>query len=243
MDKAVIASYEKHGLKFEIYVDPSLSLEIKKGNKKIEDVSLDDLLAAQEVYKDAPKVKSKKFYKDAPKVERVSDESLIKVFQTTDLAKVVEEIIKHGRVQLTTEQMRELREKIFLEIVDLISRNAINPQTQTPHPPQRIENALREARFAPNILKKAEDQVEEAISKIKSILPISMEKIKIDVFTSLEHGGRLSGALRKYKVLKEEWLSNGYHVVIEMPAGLKNSFFNELNKITKGENKTSVLDQ
>ncbi len=47
-ENAVIARLESHGKHFEILVDPELAMDVKKGK----DVSLNDLVAFEEVYED-----------------------------------------------------------------------------------------------------------------------------------------------------------------------------------------------
>ena len=54
--------------------------------------------------------------------------------------------IKNGEIQLTTEYKNKLRDQKRKQIVNLISRNAVDPSNNLPHPPQRIENALNEAK-------------------------------------------------------------------------------------------------
>src|SRR3989338_2815634 len=104
MEQAVIARLETAGEKFEILVDPSLAMKLKKGEK----VSFNDLLAIDTVFKDAGRGTAQ------------SAEAVNKAFGTTSIEKIVEKIIKSGQVQLTTEQRRELREQKRKEIIQLI---------------------------------------------------------------------------------------------------------------------------
>ncbi|MBN2251129.1 MAG: ribosome assembly factor SBDS, partial [Candidatus Altiarchaeota archaeon] len=67
LDKAVIARLKTGGETFEIYVDPYLALDYRKGTK----APLNELLAVQEVFKDAGAGK------------KASEEVMEKVFETT----------------------------------------------------------------------------------------------------------------------------------------------------------------
>ena len=67
------------------------------------------------------------------------------------------------------------------QIVAHIVANAMNPQTGGPHPPQRIENAIDEARFSVDPMEAIEKQVEKLIKLIKPLIPISYEKIRVAV--------------------------------------------------------------
>ncbi|MCR4335431.1 MAG: ribosome assembly factor SBDS [archaeon] len=226
-EDAVIARYEHSGEKFEILVDPDLAMDLKHGK----DINFDDLLAADTVFKDAKKGEDK------------SEETLQKVFHTTDVKEIAKIIIMEGEVQLTTDQRRAITEKKRKEIVTFISRNAINPQTNTPHPVQRIENALNEIKFNVDLNKTVKEQIAEVVKEIKKILPLSMEKLKIAVRVPAQFSGKASVILHKYGLEKEEWQNDGSLVaMLELPAGTKQDLFNELNHLTHGDVETKIID-
>ena len=161
LEKAVIAKIEKFGMSFELLVDPVLAMDMKHGKK----AELMELLAVETIFK------------DAKTGDEQSPESVLKAFQTNDLQEVTEKIITHGEIQLTTEQRRQMLEKKRKEIIEFISRNAIDPQNKTPHPPQRIENAMEQAKIHIDPFKSNDEQIRTIVNTIKSIIPISMEKI------------------------------------------------------------------
>jgi len=70
-----------------------------------------------------------------------------KAFETTDPLKIADAILKKGTLQLTTEQRRKMTEDKRKQIVDFISRQAVDPKTNLPHPPLRIENAMEQIRY------------------------------------------------------------------------------------------------
>jgi len=226
-EDAVIARYEHSGEKFEILVDPDLAMDLKHGKE----VNFDDLLAIDTVFKDAKKGEDK------------SEEKLQEVFNTTDAKEIAKKIILEGEVQLTTDQRRAIIEKKRKEIITFISANAINPQTSAPHPAQRIENALEEVKFNVDLNKTVKEQVTEIVKEIKKILPISMEKMKIAVKVPAQFSGAASVILHKYGLEKEEWQNDGSLVaILEIPAGIKQNLFNELNHLTHGDVETKIID-
>jgi len=229
LDKAIIARFEKAGHKFEIFVDPDLALEVRDGKE----VELSQLLAAQEIFK------------DARKGDRASDDVVEKTFETKDLAEIVKTIIKKGEMQLTTEQRRKMLETKKKQIISIIARNAINPQTSLPHPPARIEKAMEEARVHIDIAKDAESQVQKILEELKYLMPIKFEKRNIAVkIPPLYAAKALSTIKHMGTIKKEEWLNDGsWAFVMEIPAGITEEFFNELNRITKGEVQTKILDK
>jgi len=226
LEEAVIARLDSHGEKFELLVDPDLALALKKG----ENVNFDDLLAIDTVFK------------DSAKGEEQSPAALNKVFGTTEVQKIAAKIIKEGEVQLTTEQRKEMKEARRKEVIALIVKNALNPQTNAPHPPQRIETAMEEAKINIDPIKSAEEQVPKIIEQLRKLIPISTEKLRIAVKIPSEFSGKGTAVLHKFPLQKEEWQKDGSIIaIVEIPAGLKNELFNELNHLTHGSVETKIL--
>ena len=228
LDNAVIARLESHGERFEILIDPDAVEKVRSG--EIKDVL--PFMAAEEVFK------------DAHKGDRASDDIIKKVFETTDTNSVAIHIIKKGDVQLTTEQRKKMQEDKKKQIVAEIARNAINPQTKTPHPPARIEAAMEEARIHIDPFKSAEQQVQSVLKALKPIIPIKFEKVKIAVHASGEIYGKIYGDIVSYgSIIKEEWRPDGSWIgVVEMPAGVQVEFLDQIGKKSKGEIETKILN-
>ncbi|MBN1390847.1 MAG: ribosome assembly factor SBDS [Candidatus Thermoplasmatota archaeon] len=229
LDDAVIARLDRHGERFEIFVDPELASDFRDEEKRPE---LSEVLAVEEVFK------------DAHKGDRASSEQLIDAFGTSDVLKVAVIILEKGEIQLTTEQRKRMQEEKRKQIVSLISRNCINPVSKTPHPPQRIEMAMEEVKANVDPFKSAESQINDIIKMLRPILPIRMEMTQIAVKTQSAHYGKLVGEIRSYgKVIREEWTKGGEWVcIVEIPAGLQIEFFDMLNSRTHGEVQTKLVN-
>lgn len=228
LDEAVTARYESHGEHFEVLVDPKVMEKLAPDKS-----NLMELMASDGIFK------------DARKGTQASDESLVKVFGTTDLQSCVLTILNKGEIQLTTEQRRELTEAMRKKVVSEIVRNAINPQTKTPHPPGRIETAMEEARIHIDPFRSVETQVKEVIDAIKPLIPIRVEKAQVAVRVSGENYGRIYPDLHSLgTVKKEEWTSGGAWIgVIEVPAGMVGDVIDRLNGRTKGDIEIKKLDK
>ena len=226
VDDAVIASINKKGKDFEILVDPEMSLDLKKGKE----VSVQNTLAVNQVFK------------DAKKGEKASDAELKECFDTTDLLKIAAEVIKEGRLQLTTEQKRKLTEEKRIEIANIISREGVDPKTHIPHPPARILNAMRESHIDIDTFKPAKMQVHAIIDKIQEIIPISFERVTLAVKVPLEFAGKAGHSIREMaEVKKEDWAKDGWIVLITIPAGMQGDVMDKLNKITAGRTEIKVV--
>lgn len=227
LEDAIVAKYVHAGVHFEILVDPDLALKVKKGQA----VNMDDLLATDDIYE------------DAKKSERQEEGKILKVFGTLDVREIALKIIREGEVQLTTEQRRALKEEKRKAIIDFIARNAMNPQTQAPHPPVRIENALNELKIHVDEFKDIPSQVNEILPKLRTLLPISMEKITIAVRVPVQYTAQALNVLHKYGMKNQEWQNDGSLIaVVEIPGGMKQELFEKLNHATHGEVVTKIME-
>lgn len=228
LEEAIVAKYVHAGVHFEILVDPDLALKLKKGQP----VNMDDLLATDDIYE------------DAKKSERQTEEKIRKVFGTMDVREIAIKIIKEGEVQLTTEQRRALKEEKRKAIVEFISKNAMNPQTQSPHPPLRIETALAELKIQVDEFKDIPTQVNEILPKLRTLLPISLERIQIAVRVPVMYTAQALNVLHKYGMKNQEWQNDGSLIaVVEIPAGMKQELFEKLNHATHGEVVTKIMEK
>ena len=226
VDKSVVARIERSGSHFEIMVDPDLALEYRKGKG----ISLENVLAVREVFK------------DAGRGERASEDELKKGFHTTDVYAVAGEIIKHGDVQLTTEHRRKLVDEKERQIADIISKQGVDPKTNLPHPPQRILNAMEEAHVHVDPFRRAAEQIEGVLERIEAILPISMERVEVELRIPLQFAGKASSVIRGITpVKKEEWKTQEWVAVVEIPAGMQSDVYGKLNELTSGKVETRIL--
>lgn len=142
-----------------------------------------------------------------------------------------------GEISLTTEQRKEMLDEKRRRIISIIARNAIDPRTGNPHPPVRIEKAMEEARVSINIFKSAKEQIEQTVKKIRPLLPIKFQVSEIAVKIPSQYSGKTYNVLREFgTVKKEEWDKEGELLALmEIPAGLRDEFYNRLNNMTHGE--------
>lgn len=220
VDQAIIAKMDKDGKHFEILVDPELAYALKEGKS----VSIQKMLAVNDVYTDS----RKGLKAGAADVQRA--------FGSAGVEQIAETIVKKGEVQLTTEFRRKKTEERRRQIADFISKYAINPQTKTPHPIERILNAMEQAKVSIDPLKSAETQVEDAIKALKPVIPISIEQAELTIEIPAQYSGQAYGAVKSLGEMKEQqWRNDGSLMVrISIPAGMKETVFRKINSITAG---------
>jgi len=229
LDDSIIVRYKGYGKKFEIFADPDLAFALR--TREIEDVDLDKLLAVEEIFENAQEGK------------RASREDLLEVFKTDDIYDVAKKIIEKGELGLTAKQRKDMQDRKKMQIISLIAKDAINPQTNTPHPPARIERAIEEAKVNIDPFKNTEELLKEVIKAIRPIIPIKFEKLKIAVKIPPEYAGRSYGAIANFANIKrEEWGADGsWMALVEVSASLQSEFYGLVNKLTRGEGEVKLI--
>src|SRR6056297_3398902 len=229
LDEAVTARLESHGQRFEVLVDPDAALAIKRGEFEGE---LEDVIAAEDVFE------------NADRGDRPPEDMLEEVFDTTDPMAVIPEVIERGEIQITADQRREMQEQKHRQLVQRITRNAVNPQMDdAPHPPERIESALEEAGFTVDPMEPVESQVDDALDALRPVIPIRFDEVTVAVQVPADYAGSAQAKIRQYGDLeREEWQADGSWIgVLTLPAGLQNEFYNEVNEYTSGEAETEIV--
>ena len=227
VDHAIIARLKTQGHSFEILVDCNNALAIREGKE----IDMHDILAAM------------KIFSDAKKGLEASETVMTQIFGTSDVDELAKTIIKKGEIQLTQEYREKLREEKRKQIISIIHRNGVDPKTHLPHPPQRIENAFIEAKFHVDEHKLVQEQVQEALKKLRPILPIKFEIKEIALKIPPEYAPKCYSTVKSFgSILKEEWQSNGYWLaVVELPGGMESDFYDKLNKICHGNVESKIL--
>ena len=215
LDDAVLARLEKGGKRYEALVDPDLVEQWKQDGSIIE---LDDFMAMDEIFH------------DARAGERPTEDALMKTFQTLDVEAILNIILDKGSIQLTTAQRKARVENMRQQIIHHIHSQAIDPKSKSPHPRTRIELALDESKYSVDPFKRLEDQVKDAISKLKPLIPLSFESVRLAFRIPGSAYGSVSQLLRPYQK-KEQWLENGdWACVVELPAGMKGDMIGQVLK-------------
>ncbi|MCM2324937.1 MAG: ribosome assembly factor SBDS, partial [Candidatus Woesearchaeota archaeon] len=184
-----------------------------------------------------------KIFSDVKKGYSASEEVMKSAFGTTDSLEIAKVILNEGEIQLTQEYREQKRKEKHNRILDIITRNAIDPRSGLPHPRNRIESAMEEAKFKVDELKNAEDQVNDVVAKLRPILPIKFATKEIEIKIGHQYAGKVHATVGRYgKVLSENWLTDGsWFGVVEIPAGLQNDFFDALNKLTHGGVESKIV--
>ena len=172
-----------------------------------------------------------------------AEEKLEKAFNTTNSHEVANVILKKGTLQLTTEQRRQQIAEKRRQIISFIARQCVDPRTNLPHPPLRIEQAMKQIRYSIEPFKDPEEQARDIIKLLRPILPLKMEQVSVAVRIPPEYTGKVYGTVKGYGVIKDEkWQADGsWSTIVEMPAGLYGPFLEKLGELTRGNLEVKVV--
>jgi len=211
-------------LDFETMVDLDNAMKLKKGLPvNIVDVIRDNFV-----------------YTDLKKGMRAGKAELELSFGTTELSACVEKIVRKGEIEVTQEFRDEALENRRKQIIDFLSRNAVNAQNNRPFTPDLLESALKQSGAKIENVS-VEKQISKILEGLKTIIPIKIETKKIKIKIPAQFTGQVYGLIQEYKE-KEDWLSDGsLEVILNVPVGVLMDFYDRLNKITHGAALTSEI--
>lgn len=212
-----IARFRSSKLIFETVVDLDSAMKLKRG----ENVNISQV------------IRDNAIYTDQKKGMRAGHAELEQAFGTTTFEKIVENIVKKGMIEVTQEFRDEALENRKKQIIDFLTRNAVDAQSGRPFTPNIIENSLKEAGIKIEN-KNVESQITGIIEKLKKIIPLKVQTKRLKINVPAMHTGKVYGLLQEYKE-KEEWLSNGdLQITLNIPVGIQMEFYDKLNSITHG---------
>jgi len=227
MVDVTVVRYSFEGEKFEILVKPDLALDYKLGKKK--DVSA--VLVSEEIYT------------DSGKGTKPGNEKLLKAFKTEDQTEIAQIILQKGDLNLTTDQRRKMIEEKRKQIVQFIVKTYVDPKSHLPHPPIRVEQAMKDARVSVDPQKSVDEQMQDIVEKLRSIIALKSENLQLEIIVPAQYASQSYAVLKSVGSLKnEEWQNNGsLKAILEIPAAARPNVIDKLGSITKGSASVEVI--
>ena len=227
MVDVTVARYSYEGEKFEILVKPDPALDYKLGKKK--DISA--VLVSEDIYT------------DSKKGTKPTNEKLLKAFKTEDLTEIAQIILEKGDLNLTTDQRRKMIDEKRKRIVEYIAKTYVDPKSHLPHPPLRIEQAMKDARVSADPQKSVDEQVKDIVENLRSIIALKSENLQLEIIIPAQYASQSYSVLKSVGTLKnEEWQNNGsLKAILEIPAAARPNVIDRLGSITKGSATVEVM--
>jgi len=227
MVDVTVVRFSFEGEKFEILVKPDPALDYKLGKKK----DLSAVLVSEEIYT------------DSGKGTKPGNEKLLKAFKTEDQTEIAQIILQKGDLNLTTDQRRKMIDEKRKQIVEFVAKTYVDPKTHLPHPPLRVEQAMKDARVSVDPQKSVDEQVQDIVEKLRSIIALKSENLQLEIIVPAQYASQSYSVLKSVGSLKsEEWQNNGsLKAILEIPAGARPNVIDRLGSITKGSASVEVI--
>jgi len=218
--KGQLVRYQKGKLKFEVMCKPGLPMQFRENKVGWDKVLMVDMV-----------------FTNSSKGDRASGAQLTEVFGTDNIDECCKKIVMEGEVQLTQQERDKFQEEARKQIVFFIHKNYIDPQTKLPHPPDRIENAMKEIKFKIDPNKDAKPQAEECVTKLQGKLMFSKSvQMQARLTIKKEHVGQCKNIIHKIaNVVHEEWTADGCVFDLELTKPDLDQLTSALYKPTNGD--------
>ncbi|MHA1777363.1 MAG: ribosome assembly factor SBDS [Promethearchaeia archaeon] len=250
LGKYIIVKLEKANRNFEMIADPNEAWKAKQIIKKLLQKEPEHQLQVEEILNNSDIdlesiFPTYDFFLNVKKGDRVTEADLENAFATTDPRTIAAYFLIDGDFAWTKAQRDQWLEKKRKQIINILARNSINPQTKRPHPPNRIEKALEEARVSIDINKPAEEQIDAIVKRIQTVIPIRIETIQMAVKIPAEYAAKAYNTVEQYAQVKQsEWQTDGSWIgMISLPAGLQMELLDKLNKLTHGRMQSKLIQK
>jgi ribosome maturation protein SDO1 len=220
-----VARLRAHGEDFEVVIEPEAAIKFRHGEGDIRSA-----------------LKAERIFTEALKGEAASETQLKEVFKTDDVLKIAEQIIREGSIQVDDEYRDKMRALVKKEFIELVIKDAVDSETGTPITATRLSNALNEAKIHLDIFRKANDQVNDTIAKLRPVLKISFEKKILNIRIPSANAAKLYGTVsHRAKIIDEAWLSDGsWSAKVEISPGMVVALTDELKSKTHGDVEISI---
>ncbi|MHA2501368.1 MAG: ribosome assembly factor SBDS [Candidatus Kariarchaeaceae archaeon] len=230
LGKFTLVRYSSHGKRFEMVVNPEPAFLFTQG----EDVDIDDVVEGGYI-----------IFENFSRGLKATDDDLAEVFGTSEDREVAKLMLKKGELQLTQEQRRAFVQEKRDEILDYLEKHAVNPNTKSPQPRQRIDNAMDAAGVIINKDEDTKAQVDRIIRQLTSTLPLSLESATVEFVVAPKDTGPLYGFLQGAgEPINENWGGDGtLTMIVRVPSGLVAGLLEEVSDQSKGRVRATVIDR
>jgi len=221
-----LARLKSGKLDFETMVDLDSAMKLKRG----EEVDMNEV------------VRDTAIYTDQKKGMNAGKDELENTFSTTDLHEITKKIVLKGQLEVTQEYRDEALEGKKKQIIEFLTKNAVDARTGRPFTPDILESSIKQAGVRIDN-QPIEKQIPGITDSLRSIIPIKIETKKVKIKIPAQHTGKVYGLLQEYKE-KEEWLGNGdLEVLVNIPVGIQMDFYDKLNSVTHGSAITEEIKE
>ncbi|KAI8847662.1 SBDS protein C-terminal domain-containing protein [Chytridium lagenaria] len=224
-----IVRLKKGGKRFEIACYKNKVIEWRSNVE----TNIDEVLQTHTVYMNVSKGQTAKI------------EDLNAAFKTTDVEKILLEILKKGELQVGEKERTAMIETTLKDIAATVSEKCVNPETKRPYTVTMIEKAMADLHFSVNHNKSTKQQALDVIKQLqeKQIIPITRAQMRVRLVLPSKDGKRLKDRITPLlsEIQDEDW-DEDYELICLIDPG-NYRVLNELVATeTKGRGTFEVLN-
>lgn len=227
VDEAFEVRYKKGKENFEVLVDFDSLAEFRK---KPDETSVYDVLADYKIFKDQKK-------------GDIASENLLKeVFGSKSEEDILKEILINGECQIPTAFLNKLRDEKKVQVINYIAENAINPATKSKYTTSMIESSINKIRYNFDPHKDYVFQAEEVLKLLRKEMPISLDKIILEIVVPSQYAGSFYGPFRKFGKITKEYYDNegNLRMHIEIMESLQDRVIDFIKKNSNNESEYHI---
>jgi len=174
-----------------------------------------------------------------------SHEDLKASFDTTDVDKIILEILKKGELQVGEKERQAKLQQQHAEVVELVASKCVNPSTKRPYPTTIIEKALLELGISISTNKSSKAQALDVIKQLvsKQIIPIARAHMRIRLTGEAKDAKKYRDAVvGLIENIENEGWSNEWECIGFIEPGKYREISDLLRNESKGRANIEVLD-
>ncbi|KAJ3215216.1 hypothetical protein HDU67_000703 [Dinochytrium kinnereticum] len=223
-------------------------VRLKKGGKRFEiacyknkvmewrsnvETNIDEVLQTHTVYMNVSKGQTAKV------------EDLNLAFKTTDVEKILLEILKKGELQVGEKERSAMIETNLKDIATTVAEKCINPETKRPYTVTMIEKAMSDLHFSINPNKNTKQQALDVIKQLqeKQVIPITRAQMRLRLLIPAKDGKRIKDRIMALvaEVQDEDW-GEEYELICLTDPGNFRTLNDLISAETKGKGTLEVLN-
>lgn len=222
-------------------------VRLKKGGKRFELACYKNKVQEyrNKVTKDLDEVlQSHIVFLNVSKGQTAKDSDLKEVFGTTDVDKIIQEILAKGELQLGSEERDHQLHNISKEIATIVADKCVNPRTKIPYPVGIIEQALSELHFAPTLAKNAKQQALEAIKLLEKQdrFPIARAQMRLLISCPMADAKKVQEAITPHlSQVENESKDTDLKLTCLIDPGHFRTITESVAKLTKGKGSVQLI--
>ncbi|WVF68851.1 SBDS family rRNA metabolism protein [Kwoniella sp. CBS 6097] len=224
-----IVRMKKGGKRFEIACYQNKVSEFRSGVE----TDLSEVLQIEQVFTNVPKgLVAKK-------------DDWAKCFATDDMAKVIEEILRKGELQINNLERSHQLSSLNREIATMVSEMTVDPTTNRKHTVGMIEKTMSDLGFSVRADRPAKAQALDLIKKLSdddSKLPVRRVRMRVRITMPGKDAKRIKDkVLAETEEVEEDDMGAEWEAIVQINPGAFRTITDLVNNETRGKGRVEVM--